>query len=283
MVDERAGAPSTLTRRVVAAADGLVMRLVDCLSSDAGWAAPEEARGLGVVFVRRGAFARRSDGVESLVDVAHAYFELPGAEEQFAHPVGHQDECLSIELAAGFLAGLGRSPADLPAAPVRTAVDIDLAHRRLVREARIGCDAFELHELAGRLLGDLLSIGDDPARRSCRVRPATAAAHRRLVGRAREALLLRPPIGLPALAREVGSSPHHLSRIFSRETGLTLSVYRNRLRLGLALARLEDGERDLARLAADLGFADHAHLTRVARALAGEPPSRLRDLLAATN
>ncbi len=48
-------------------------------------------------------------------------------------------------------------------------------------------------------------------------------------------------------------------------TGVTVSQYRNRPRVSLALDRLAQGEPDLATLACDLGFADHAHLTRTVR------------------
>ncbi|WP_372518087.1 helix-turn-helix domain-containing protein [Solirubrobacter ginsenosidimutans] len=48
------------------------------------------------------------------------------------------------------------------------------------------------------------------------------------------------------------------------------------LRVRAALERLSGGEQDLARLAADAGFADHAHLTREMRALLGLTPSALK-------
>jgi AraC-like DNA-binding protein len=59
-------------------------------------------------------------------------------------------------------------------------------------------------------------------------------------------------------ARAVGVSAYHLSRTFRAVTGLTLSRYRIRLRLRRVLERLADGERDLAGLAAEAGFADQA-------------------------
>jgi AraC-like DNA-binding protein len=241
---------------------------------------PETAGGPAVVFVRRGSFARRANGLESLLDATLVYFERPGTEEQFAHPAGHDDECLTIGLPLAFLEDLGRSPAELPEAPLYTTARIDLAHRRLALEAGRGLDGFELHERASRLVLELL---EGIAHRSLSGRPATAKARRRLVGRAREALLSDTSIGLGALARHAGCSRHHLSRVFSGETGQTLSVYRNRLRMAVALARLEDGERDLTRLAAELGFADHAHMTRVARAHLDQPPSHLRRLLLPAN
>jgi AraC-like DNA-binding protein len=53
-----------------------------------------------------------------------------------------------------------------------------------------------------------------------------------------------------------------------------------RLRTREALERMTDGERDLARLAADLGFADQSHLCRVVLQETGRSPSTLRRMLA---
>ena len=75
-------------------------------------------------------------------------------------------------------------------------------------------------------------------------------------------------------------SPHHLSRVFRALTGVTVSRHRMRLRVRAVLERLGGGERDLARLAADAGFADQARLCRVVRAETGTTPSALREALA---
>lgn len=50
-----------------------------------------------------------------------------------------------------------------------------------------------------------------------------------------------------------------------------------------ALDRLADGETDLSALAHDLGFADHAHLTRTIRATTGDTPTALRAALTAAS
>jgi AraC-like DNA-binding protein len=110
-------------------------------------------------------------------------------------------------------------------------------------------------------------------------RPATEAAQRRLLARAREILLAEPRTALVDLGSQVGCSPHHLSRVFSRFTGSGVSRYRNRIRVGLALERLAGGETDIAAVAHDLGFADHAHLTRTIRAMTGYTPTVCRALL----
>jgi AraC-like DNA-binding protein len=47
----------------------------------------------------------------------------------------------------------------------------------------------------------------------------------------------------------------------------------------VALERLAGGERDLARLAAEVGFADQSHLCRVVRSETGRTPAALRAAL----
>ena len=55
-----------------------------------------------------------------------------------------------------------------------------------------------------------------------------------------------------------------------------------RLRARAALERLAEGEQNLARLAAELGFADQSHLCRVVRSETGATPAALRAALAAS-
>jgi AraC-like DNA-binding protein len=103
------------------------------------------------------------------------------------------------------------------------------------------------------------------------------------VDEARAAVAVDPRRGLVDLARQLAVSPHHLSRVFSELSGQTFSGYRNRVRVRLALDAIADGERRLARLATELGFADQAHLTRVVRSETGRPPAQLRKLLASAH
>ena len=62
---------------------------------------------------------------------------------------------------------------------------------------------------------------------------------------------------------------------------MSLTRYRNRVRVANALDRLEAGEPSLAALAADLGFADQAHLCRTVHDHLGHTPTTLRKLLKA--
>jgi AraC-like DNA-binding protein len=54
-----------------------------------------------------------------------------------------------------------------------------------------------------------------------------------------------------------------------------------RIRVREVLRRLADGERDLSRLAADVGFSDQSHLSRVVRGETGATPGGLRAALRA--
>lgn len=110
--------------------------------------------------------------------------------------------------------------------------------------------------------------------------PSGASSARTIVEAARELVNADPAgLGLRDLAARAGCSPYHLSRVFHAETGLTLTAYRNRIRVLHAVEALEAGHPDLAALAAGLGFADHAHLTRTVRQECGRTPSALRRIL----
>lgn len=80
-------------------------------------------------------------------------------------------------------------------------------------------------------------------------------------------------VGVAELAREVGWSRRHLSERFRAEFGLPPKVAARILRFEQAVSLLKRRPRTkLADLAADLGYADQAHLTREWHALAGCSP-----------
>jgi AraC-like DNA-binding protein len=262
---------------LLAAGDGFDVNAVRCVDARRGFDVPEETTGHALVFVRRGAFVRRVAGREVLLDSTVAYLAAPGEESQYAHPVGAGDTCIVIGLSPDLAAGLaGGEPCSLPAVPMDAASEF--AIRRVAALTR-GADVDG--ELAERVTVTVAAL-------VARARPGGpasgpgsrgAAAGERLAGQAREILLAEPSLGAIELARRVSCSPHHLSRVFSRVTGSGISVYRNRVRVSRALEHIAQGERDLAALAHELGFADHAHLTRTVRAVTGHTPTGCRALL----
>jgi AraC-like DNA-binding protein len=58
--------------------------------------------------------------------------------------------------------------------------------------------------------------------------------------------------------------------------GVSVTRYRNRVRIGHALERLESGESTLADIAGMLGFADQAHFGRTLRQHTGSTPTEVR-------
>lgn len=77
-----------------------------------------------------------------------------------------------------------------------------------------------------------------------------------------------------ALAADAGLSIRTLQRLFAEHVGVGPKLVIRRYRLRDVTARMEAGEPvDWAGLAADLGYADHGHLTRDFTGLFGEPPT----------
>lgn len=267
-----------LSARTVLCNGGVEIATVACQHTRGRGHAGEQTGGHAIVFVRRGCFLRSADGVETLLDPTLAYCMNPGEEQRYDHPHDHGDDCTSLILAPDLVALLWGGGQTLPSVPLPTSPEIDLEHRLLLNAGHRGGDQHEILERAILLTAQVLEQADP--RRVAAGRPTATRAHRAVADGAREILAANPERSLPYLARELAISPHHLSRIFRGETGHTISRHRMRLRARSALEQLAGGERNLARLAADLGFADHSHLCRVLREETGHTPSTLRHILA---
>jgi AraC-like DNA-binding protein len=266
-----------LAVRTLLSRDGMTVSDVACRHEHGRGHDEEHAGEPMLVLVRRGCFVRSASGGDAVLDPTVAYCVRPGDGQRFDHPHGGGDDCTSIVLAPALAASLWGGDVDLPARPLPTGPDIDLEHRLLLAGARRGDDPDELGERALGLAAAVLRRAD--ARRVDARRPATAVARRALADDARAILAAAPGRPLRDLAADLAVSPHHLSRVFRAETGTTIARHRMRLRARAALERLAGGERDLARLAADLGFADQPHLCRVVRSETGGTPAALRAAL----
>lgn len=84
---------------------------------------------------------------------------------------------------------------------------------------------------------------------------------------------------LESLGRAVRCSPFHLARQFRAGTGETISRYLLRLRLAVGVERLADGERNIAALAVEVGFAHHSHFTARFHSVFGVTPAQAREML----
>ncbi len=92
-------------------------------------------------------------------------------------------------------------------------------------------------------------------------------------------LLMTDPtiLRLDDAAQTLSVSPRTLQRLAHRYVGISPSAIIRRRRLQEAAKRIrEDPSADLAALAADLGYADHAHLTKDFRVVLAFSPSSYR-------
>lgn len=251
---------------------------VTCRGDHRDWSAAESHDSFRVVLVRRGRFRRKARGVCTDLDRTVAYLGVPDDEEHFAHPAGG-DVCTSIRLTPALWRTLAGDSPRPTTRSVYVDAHLDLAHRRFlaaIRTADVDHAAAErLLGLVGRVVGQAVA-GPTPAG------VPTRGSDGALVAAARGAIGADHPAaaGLFPLAELLGVSPYRLSRAFTRELGVSLTRYRNRVRVARALDRLEAGEGQLGILAADLGFADQAHLCRTMRDHLGHTPTAVRRLLA---
>jgi AraC-like DNA-binding protein len=87
---------------------------------------------------------------------------------------------------------------------------------------------------------------------------------RERVERAKDLLArdLAAPPALEALGQEVGCSPFHLSRIFSREVGLTIPQYLRKLRMQRAAELLRTGRYNVTEAATEVGYSSLSHFSK---------------------
>ena len=162
--------------------------------------------------------------------------------------------------------GLFGMPAGALAA---TVVPLDALWGRLAGELLDRLDAAATWDDRFRALDQLLARAlsvrvDIPSG----ARPETAEAFRRLAA-------LAGRVDVATLAAEVGWSRRHLSGQFTAEYGVGPKEMARVLRFERSKGMvMRPGQRSLATIAAECGYADQAHMAREWRALAGASPTQ---------
>lgn len=255
-----------------------------CLLDEEAMSAPM------VVFPRRGTFFRH--GPE------HARFADPNsvllfnAREPFriSYPDASGDDSTFFVVAGDLLREIlaerdpRRAEAAAPRFPVAQMLsdpDLFLAHETLFRKARADSAAtvLSIEEGVLRLVERVVArASEGSSRRPPRARVATRNAHRECAERTKAILAarFRERLTLSDVAREAGVSPYHLCRVFTREVGMSVHRYLNRLRLRDSLRRLADLRAPLTDLALDLGYSSHSHFTDAFRREFGVSPTAFR-------
>src|SRR5918992_913367 len=237
----------------------------------------ERCQTFGLSLVRSGVFVRHTRSADQVGDPTAALFEQPGHERWVSHPVAAPGSTTVIVLTAEAMA---RYTGDvcMPDRPIPVSPAIHLHHAELLAGLRSGIDEGELDARLTWLIGRLVEA-DSPGRLTSH-RAVTARSHQRIVNHVREAVAAEPAsLDLRRLAAELGHTPFHVSRVFRRVTGTTLTQHRNDVRVAVAVDRIAQGHERLAELAAELGFFDQSHLARVLRRSVQLSPGRLRNRL----
>ncbi|GLQ92834.1 helix-turn-helix domain-containing protein [Dyella acidisoli] len=227
------------------------------------------------IFTRRGSFMVHAGNRCWFARPGQAVFVSKGVEYHITHPDAESCNCCTdVLIDDETLDMLGIHPD--PGQPCR-AFGHDLhfqkTHVEMLLGLLRGCDTEDGEEILADTLGYLVQSHESraSATQDMKVQRQVTRVEEAIIGRAEENL------GVNELARLAGCSPFHLCRIFRSCTGQSLRQFRMQQRLGTALGRLGDGEKDLAALACDVGFNSHSHMTDAFRLALGMSPSEVRD------
>lgn len=236
-----------------------------------------------VVVPRRGAFEWQIAGARVLGDPGSATFLHPAEPYRVRHPLPGGDAGSVFRLAPdGVRALVGDhdpAAAERPRARFhRSHAPIDgrtyLLHRLAVRAAADpAAGAVEVEERAVAFLrAAMMQAYGARAPAVRRTRAVEAAARVAEVVAAR----YREPLTLAEIARVVGLSPFHLSRLVTAATGVPIYRMIIRRRLRDALELLLESRDGITAIALSVGFASHSHLTDAFRREYGVPPRAVR-------
>ncbi len=87
---------------------------------------------------------------------------------------------------------------------------------------------------------------------------------------------LARPLSPSEVAKEVGLSQRHFTRLFTAHTGCTFHAYVNRARIDRATARLQSSRDSIKEIAAEVGFSDVHYFARTFSRIMGLPPGQIR-------
>ncbi|WP_394828285.1 helix-turn-helix transcriptional regulator [Pendulispora albinea] len=250
----------------------LIIHEIHCQSPRSGRGPLRGGEATHLVFVRRGAFASHVGSREYIADPCTALIAWEETEYRISHPGDAGDDCTVLELGPELAHEiLGRLEPRRDFA-MQLSPQVQAAYAALWTVlARAHGDVLACEEAALELMFSALDSARPRIPAATKSRRATALAAIELLN---DDLAANRPVS--ALAEEIGCSPSHLMHAFRAEIGATLRGYRLQLRLAAALHRIAAGEDNLAGLAAELGFASHAHLTDTFAHLVGIPPRDVR-------
>lgn len=241
-----------------------------------------------IVIPRRGAYVRHVGKQRQLADPTHALFFTAGDTYRVSHPAGLGDDCTALTFDDAALLDVletveHRVPQkDQPFRSTQVMLSprtVLLGHKLFALCSRGTEAALEIEEQSMILLGRILSDASREVTRQA-AGGTVSKRQRELLEAIRFVILSNPGqrLTLTQLARTIGCSPFHLTRLCRRLTGAPLHQYLVRLRMAIALERIRGGATPLSPLAFELGFSSHSHFTATFRRIYGVSPSSIRQI-----
>ena len=255
--------------------DDVLLADAHCSATTPEMSDEEIEPGFSVVFPRSGLYVRHVAGERVVANPAVALFFNRHEVQRTSHPNGSGDRSVLFSLSRRFVAPfLNPRTGSFPLRAKTTTGTMDMTIRLLVRDSTRGyATPLDLEERTLRILRSLLGNAKPGAPHSRHQGSVVADAQEYLTDH------FADDSDLQTVAREVGSSPHHLSRLFHSVTGTTMSAYRTQLRIRAAVAQLSGGASDVSRVAVEVGVYDHAHRANTIRRHLRSTPTAIRFAL----
>ncbi|MBA3578372.1 MAG: helix-turn-helix domain-containing protein [Gemmatimonadaceae bacterium] len=253
-----------------------------CPKTVAGVGPEERARQHEIWLQRTSSHGLHVDGRRTVADPATAVFINAGDPVRPSYQAAERQRSTAVLIQADALrALLSELTADtvddevprFPATTARVSAETSMLHNVLLRSgAQEGAPAPQAEETALAFVRSLLR---DAFGRAVETSGNGIPGHQELTERVQHLLVreYRTRLTLSRIARTVGASPFHLTRVFGAQAGMPIHRYLVRVRLRVALELMQQRPRDLSWVALEAGFASHSHFTAAFRAEYGMAPS----------
>jgi len=233
---------------------------------DAKTSLPEHEHGEPFfTYVLRGSYTENASGTPRMCSAGDVIIHPPG--DTHSNAVGHQGTAsLNVQISPDLWDFLSSSAEVRSVTGLVLSDDIQWAAIAVWREFHRddAATALALTESVALFCASLVEIRQR-ASLSISGRLDSAAE---MIGDCRQ----RAPT-LSEVASEVGVHPMHLAKLFRRRYRCSLGEFARRRRVAWACNELANRDRTISSIAAEAGFADHAHFTRTFRRIAGCTPA----------
>jgi len=235
----------------------------------------ERHEDFSISYVRKGTFGCRTRGESHELVAGSLMIGHPGDEYMCTHH--HHvcgDECLSFQLSPALVDSIGDRTEIWRTVCVPPLSEL-MVLGELAQAAADGTSDLGLDEAGMLIAARFVELASDRARSDSN---ASELDRRRAV----EAALwidahAEEAIDLDSAASEVGLSPFHFLRLFSKVVGVTPHQYLVRSRVRRAARLLADDRRSITDVALDVGFVDLSNFVRTFHRAAGVSPRRFRQ------